>query len=493
MDADLFDLAVIGGGINGAGIARDAAGRGLKVLLCDKGDLGGATSSASSKLIHGGLRYLEHGEFGLVRSALKEREVLLRAAPHLVSAMRFVLPHNSAMRPAWMIRLGLFLYDRLGGASSLPRSRGLNLAKAPEGEPLKREFTKGFEYADCWVDDARLVLLTALDAKERGAAVLPRVACTRARVVDGLWYVTLSGPPERIVRARALVNAAGPWADDVSARVIAGSQQPHLKLVQGSHIVLPRLHDGDQAYILQNPDERIVFVLPFEERYSLIGTTDTPIEGEPGKAKITDAEIDYLLKSVGAYFRKPVGRAQIVWSFAGVRPLYDDGSVSASTTTRDYVFDLDTDQGAPLLTVYGGKLTTFRKLAEHAMEKLGAHMNLTRPPWTASAFLPGGNIDQGEWDRFMTWLLDDFAFLPKALVRRYAHAYGTRAYRLLHQVRSRDEMGAELLPGLYEREVDYLRDQEWAKTAEDVLWRRTKLGLGAPEEGVRAVRRYMGA
>ena len=486
-EAELYDLLVIGGGINGAGIARDAAGRGLKVLLCEKGDLAGATSSASSKLIHGGLRYLEHYEFRLVREALREREVLLRNAPHIVWPLRFVLPHNARLRPAWMIRIGLFLYDHLGGRERLPASRSLDLRRSPAGAPLRETYVRGFEYSDCWVKDARLVVLNAVDAAERGATVLTRTACTAARRVEGQWEARIE-PTDgaggaRTVRARALVNAAGPWVGAVMRDALHLPRGPSLRLVKGSHIVVRRLYDGPQAYILQNADRRIVFVIPYERDFTLIGTTDVPYEGDPARVVASEAEIAYLCAAVGDYFRRPVTPAEVVRSFSGVRPLYDDRSRNPSAVTRDYVFDLETPEGrAPLLSIYGGKITTYRRLAEHALEKLLPSLGRAGKPWTATAPLPGGDMPGADFDAFLAGLKAERPWLPAPLAERYARAYGTRCARFLGGARSLADLGADLGGGLYAAELDYLRRVEWARTADDILWRRSKLGLHVSPE-----------
>lgn len=477
-EKDIYDLLIIGGGINGAGIARDAAGRGLRVLLCEKDDLASATSSASSKLIHGGLRYLEYGEFRLVRKALKEREVLLNAAPHIVWPLRFVLPLDENARPAWLIRLGLFLYDNLAGRRRLGGSRSVRLQKAPEGAPLKPHLKKGFLYSDCWVDDARLVILTCVDARERGADIRPRTACTRARREDGLWRVTLEGEHPGEVTARALVNAAGPWVDQVQERVVGENEPKRLRLVKGSHIVVDRLYDGGQAYILQNTDKRVVFALPFLDRFTLIGTTDEDFEGDPAEVAISAAETAYLSAAVNRYFGRQIGPADVCWTYAGVRPLYDSGEQSASAVTRDYVFDLEApEDSAPVLTIFGGKITTYRQLAEHALRELLPALGREAKPWTANATLPGGDFPDGDFDAFLAGLQAAYPFLPAPLAHRYARQYGTRAHRMLERAAAVEDLGEELRPGLYQREADYLRAEEWAATEDDILWRRTKLGL----------------
>jgi glycerol-3-phosphate dehydrogenase len=481
----IHDLLIVGGGINGAGIARDAAGQGVSVLLVEKGDLAGATSSASSKLIHGGLRYLEYREFRLVREALREREVLLRIAPNLVWPLRFILPHDAAQRPAWMIRLGLFLYDHLGGREKLPGSRGVSLRTAPEGAPLRPEFVRGFEYADCWADDARLVVANALDAQAHGAEIRVRTALISAKRAEGLWEAKIAragGAPETI-RARTLVNATGPWATALFERFEGAKTRYRLALVQGSHIAVPRLYEGDQAYILQNPDKRIVFLLPFLDAFTIIGTTDTPYAGDPAAAAITPGETEYLIAAANRFLRNPISAGDIKWSYSGVRPLYDDGSINASAMTRDYAFDIDAPEGAaPLLTIYGGKLTTYRKLAQHALRKILPRLGREPRKWTSGAPLPGGDMPGADFAAFRRALGEQFPFLPPALAQRYARLYGTRARLMLKDARSLADLGECLGADLHEREVAFLRETEWAATAEDVLWRRTKLGLCLSQE-----------
>ena len=484
MTEPVLDLLIIGGGVNGAGIARDAAGRGLSVLLCEQGDLAGATSSASSKLIHGGLRYLEHYEFRLVREALQEREVLLGIAPHIAWPMRFVLPHSPEQRPVWMVRLGLFLYDHIGGRRSLPGTQRLHLRRSPEGAPIKDQFTTGFAYSDCWVDDARLVALNALDAAERGAAIHTRTRCTTARREDGTWRAELRdrAGATREVCARALVNAAGPWVADVlNARAgLNSSKKP--RLVKGSHVILPRLYEGAQAYILQNTDKRVIFVIPYQESFSLVGTTDIPFDGDPGHVVISPQESAYLCDAVSRYFRRPVAPADVVHSYSGVRPLFDDAAANASAVTRDYVLDVDGGAGqAPILSVFGGKITTYRRLAEHALEKLLPFVPAPRPAsWTATAPLPGGDLPapfdeyEAQWKAAHPWL-------PPALAHRLLRAYGTRVERIVDGARSLAGLGADLGAGLTEAELNHLVRDEWAQEVDDVLWRRSKLGLVLPE------------
>lgn len=474
--AEIYDLAVVGGGINGVGIAADAAGRGLSVFLCERDDLASHTSSASSKLIHGGLRYLEHYEFRLVREALAEREVLLAKAPHIVKPMRFILPHRPHLRPTWMIRAGLFLYDHLGKREKLPGSNGLRFGV---GSPLKAEMTRGFEYSDCWVDDARLVVLNAMAARERHAHIHIRTRCVSARRSKGLWHLHLERADGSLfsIRARALVNAAGPWVakflqDDLKQKSPYG-----IRLIQGSHIVVPRIHDQEQAYILQNEDQRIVFVIPWLERFSLIGTTDREYQGDPAQVAISAEETDYLLQVVNTHFRKQLSRGDILHTYSGVRPLCDDESDQPSAVTRDYTLALAGAPGeAPLLSVFGGKLTTYRKLAESALELLAPHFPRLCPAWTAKAPLPGGE-NMTSREALVDKLLGRFGWLDRELARRWAATYGSRTWHMLDGIRQQSELGENLGAGLYSREVDYLRREEWAMTAEDILWRRTKLGL----------------
>ncbi len=476
-----YDLLIVGGGINGAGIARDAAGRGLKVLLCEQDDLACATSSASTKLIHGGLRYLEYYEFRLVREALIEREVLLRAAPHIIWPMTFILPHSNELRPAWMLRLGLLLYDHLGGRRKLPPSRAIDLRQDPVGKPLKSRFTKAFSYADCWVEDARLVVLNAMDAAERGAEILVRTRCTGARRDGDHWQVTLkpgAGGLERRVHSRALVNAAGPWVTELLGTVTGINRQKGLRLVKGGHLVVPRLFEGDHAYILQNDDRRVVFIIPYERDFSLIGTTEMPYDGDPAEVRMTPAEADYLCTAVSRYLAKPVRPEDAVWTYAGVRPLFDDASADVSAVTRDYVFDIDGEAGrAPLLSVFGGKITTYRKLAEHALDKLQPLLGITAATWTEGAVLPGGDLPGADFERFLAGLQAERPWLPAALARRYARAYGTRVEGFLSGATGLDDLGEHFGDGLYEAEIGYLMRKEWAASAADILWRRSKLGL----------------
>ena len=476
------DLLIIGGGVNGAGIARDAAGRGLAVMLCEQGDLAGATSSASSKLVHGGLRYLEYYQFRFVREALLERERLLGIAPHIVWPASFILPHDKGLRPALVIEAGLFLYDWLARRNRLGRSRRLDLRTAKEGAPLKDHLTTGFAYSDCRVDDARLVVLNAVDAREHGASIRPRTRCVSAKREQGMWRATLldlRAAATTIVTARALVNAAGPWAAEVFNSVIGHEAGKTLRLVKGSHIVVRRLYEGDQSYVLQNEDRRIIFVMPYEMDYSLIGTTEIPFEEDPSKAMISAEEISYLCAAVSRYFREPLDPRDVAESFSGVRPLYDDGATNASAATRDYVLDLDAPDGsAPLLSVFGGKITSYRRLAEDAIERLAAQLKPPRAErWTATARLPGGDMEDGDFDRFLRTLRSKYPWLDVATVARLARAYGTRVEMILGNARGACDLGVDFGAGLFQAEIDYLIDQEFALTAEDILWRRSKRGL----------------
>ena len=490
------DLLIVGGGVNGTGIARDAAGRGLRVLLCEQDDLAAHTSSASSKLIHGGLRYLEQRQFRLVREALLEREVLLRAAPHIIRPLRFVLPHGGGQRPAWLIRLGLFLYDHLGGRERLPASQAVDLTADPAGVPLKPEFTKGFAYADCWVDDARRVVLNALAAAARGAEILPRTRGAAARRANRIWYAELDpggGRPTREVRARALVNATRPWVVRFLAERLQLSGPSHVRLVKGGHVILPRLYDHPDPYILQNDDGRVVFVIPYEQDYTLIGTTDLDYEGDPAAVAITAEEIDYLCRAAGRYLSRPVLPEQVLWTYAGVRPLVDDGRTDVSAVTRDYAFDLEAPEGdAPLLSVFGGKITTYRRLAEHALGRLQPVLGFAGEAWTAAAPLPGGDLPDADFEAFLDALQQERPWLPPALARRYARAYGTRVALLLDGAHGLADLGERLGEGLYAAEVDYLVRSEWAQTAEDILFRRSKLGLHLGDEAAARLAAWLG-
>jgi glycerol-3-phosphate dehydrogenase len=482
-----FDLIVVGGGINGAGIARDAAGRGLKVLLCEKDDLGAHTSSASTKLVHGGLRYLELYHFNLVRKALKEREVLLAAAPHLMWPLSFVVPHDASLRPAWIMRCGLFLYDHLARRRMLPASQTLNLKNHEAGAPLRAPGGVGFRYWDGWVDDARLVVANAIAARELGASIRTRTQCTRLVADTHGWRATLAtqdGATESVC-ARIVVNAAGPWAAQFLKGAATLRSAHGLRLVKGSHIVVPKLFAHDHAYVLQAPDRRIVFAIPYEHDYTLIGTTDVDYDASPERVAICADEVEYLVELSNRYFARQIAPDDVVWSYSGVRPLLEDESSDARTTTRDYAFEL-LEAPAPLLTVFGGKITTFRALAEAAMRRLAPLLGCDASGWTASQALPGGDIPNSDFVAFEAGLANRYAWLPADLRHRYARAYGTRIAQLLANASRTDDLGAAVAPGLHERELEYLVEHEWARTAEDVLWRRSKLGLRArPDDAAR--------
>lgn len=494
--AEVYDLAVIGGGINGCGIARDAAGRGLSVHLCEMNDLASGTSSWSTKLVHGGLRYLEYYEFRLVREALFEREILWRMAPHVIEPLRFVLPHHRGLRPAWFLRLGLFIYDHLGGRKLLPATSTLDLVADEAGKPLKPGlFTKGFEYSDCRVDDARLVVLNARDAAARGAVIETRSRAVRStRGPDG-WTIELEardGGMRKTIRARAVINAAGPWVADVLAGSLGCVPKAKVRLVQGSHIVVRRLYDHDRCYIFQNADGRIVFAIPYERDFTLIGTTDLDYRGDPAAVHATEAEIAYLLAAAGEYFREPIRRDDVVWSYSGVRPLYDDGASEAKEATRDYVFDLDdTVDGAPLLSIFGGKITTYRRLAEAALKRLEPKLGRLAPAWTAGVPLPGGDFSVDGRPSLEAALRTTHPWLDAALARRLVATYGTEASRLLDGVADEAGLGKRFGADLSEREVDWLIDEEWACSAEDILWRRTKLGLRIGQEDAAALEAHV--
>jgi glycerol-3-phosphate dehydrogenase len=468
------DLLVVGGGINGAGIARDAAGRGLSVLLVERSDLAAATSSSSSKLIHGGLRYLEQYEFRLVAEALAEREVLLKVAAHLVWPARFVMPHVPELRPRWMIRLGLFMYDHLSRRSLLPGSRAVRLDQAPYASGLRKDLKHGFVYSDCRVDDARLVIANASDAAARGARILVRTECRSARRVDGRWHAELSNG--ETISARAIVNAAGPWVKRVLNERLAQPSADAVRLVRGSHIVLPRLYQGEHAFILQNDDRRVVFMIPYQERYTLIGTTDIPLEVEPDNVQASFEEVDYLCRAAGRYLARAPQVSEVLWRYAGVRPLYDDGSADASSVTRDYTLRIDDEAGsAPVLSVFGGKITTYRRLAEHAMEKLAAYFPGMRAAWTAGSLFPGSEFKDREIAQ--SEFFQRYRGAPSEVLRQVFRRHGVRAAEVMGD----GELGENYGAGLTERELRYFVDHEWARTAEDVLWRRTKAGLEMSE------------
>jgi glycerol-3-phosphate dehydrogenase len=489
-----YDLAIIGGGINGCGIARDAAGRGWHVFLCERADLASGTSSASTKLIHGGLRYLEYYEFRLVREALMEREVLWGIAPHIIWPLRFILPHHRQLRPAWLLRLGLFIYDHLGGRKRLPPTRTLNLRSDPAGALLKPEFTRGFAYSDCWVEDSRLVVLNALDAAERGATIASRTECVSAERIDGSWVVTLQDAAtgtRRTIRAKALVNAAGPWVAEVAGSVVRANVPAAVRLVQGSHVVVPRLYDHDACYIFQNADGRIFFLIPYERDFTLIGTTDQDFTGDPSDVRASAAEIDYLCASTSAYLRRRVTPDMVVWSYSGVRPLYDDGSSAPQQATRDYVLDLDAVPGTPaLLSVFGGKITTYRRLAEASLAMLQPYLPSVsgqQAGWTGHAALPGGDFPVDGFERQVTATAARFPFFPEPTLRRLLRAYGTRIDRIIGDATCSSDLGRVFGADLTEAELRYLVNAEWAQSATDVVWRRSKLGLRLTEAEIDAI------
>ncbi|MGA7539555.1 MAG: glycerol-3-phosphate dehydrogenase [Steroidobacteraceae bacterium] len=486
-----YDVLVVGGGINGAGIARDAAGRGLSVLLCEQDDLASHTSSASTKLIHGGLRYLEHLQLALVRKALVEREILLASAPHLMRPLRFVLPHDARLRPAWLIGAGLFLYDHLARRRLLAGSARIDLRRHAAGTTLKPRYAQGFVYSDGWTNDARLVVLNAVDAQERGAVILTRTRCEKLESAQGRWLATLATPSgTRTILARAAVNATGPWVSRFARDASPVSICHTVRLVKGSHIVVPRLYAHRFAYLLQNDDHRIVFAIPYERDFTLIGTTDVEYTGDPGAVRIDPDEVGYLCAAVSRYFAKPVQPSEVVWSYSGVRPLLEDEAADPASVTRDYALELDRHP-APLLTVLGGKITTYRKLAESAVDMLARELGSRAEPWTARALLPGGDLPHGVYARFLRSLERRYPWLPPTLRYRYANAYGTRLALILDGARSLTDLGAELLPQLHEREVDFLRRMEFAQTAEDILWRRTRLGLYVGSEGVARLEEWL--
>lgn len=509
-----YDLFIIGGGINGCGIARDAAGRGLRVGLAEMNDLGSATSSASTKLFHGGLRYLEYFEFRLVREALIEREVLLRAMPHISWPMRFVLPIHRDMRfeggtptsklmtavmpwmrgrrPAWLIRLGLFLYDHLGGRKLLPGASTLDLASDPAGVPLQPKFDRAFEYSDCWVQDSRLVVLNARDAAARGATILPRTRVVSARHTGTSWQVRLdTGGEQREVSARMLVNAGGPWVGDIIRQTVHSNSTDSVRLVRGSHIVTRRLYDHDKCYFFQGADGRIIFAIPYEDDFTLIGTTDQDHDDPDTPPVCTDAERDYLLDFASQYFRVPVTADDVVWRYSGVRPLYDDGASSATAATRDYVLKIDDAGGAPLLNIFGGKITTYRRLAEAAMDKIGACLGNSAPDWTAGVPLPGGDFPVDGVADLIAALRADMPFLTTAWARRLVRTYGTQSRTLLAGARTAADLGRDFGTTITARELDWVVANEWVRTAEDFLWRRTKLGLKTDPQQQQAIAAYL--
>ena len=503
--SDPYDVFIIGGGVNGCGIARDAAGRGLRVGLAEMNDLASATSSASTKLFHGGLRYLEYFEFRLVREALIEREVLLEAMPHISWPMRFVLPYHRDMRfeagtptsrlltlfmpwmkgrrPGWLIRIGLFLYDHMGGRKTLPGTATRNLATDPAGAPLDAKFTKAFEYSDCWIDDARLVVLNARDAASRGADILTQTRVVSAERDGGLWKIVLAtGAGQKSVRARLLVNAGGPWVGDIIRNTVRSNSNEGVRLVRGSHIVTRRLFDHDKCYFFQGTDGRIVFAIPYEDDFTLIGTTDQD-HTDPSVAPVcTEEEKAYLLDFVSQYFAKPVTEDDVVWTFSGIRPLYDDGATSATAATRDYVLKVDKTGGAPVLNVFGGKITTYRKLSEAALAKIAPLLGNDAAPWTAGAPLPGGDFPVDGAEALVGALLSDYPFLTKAWARRLVRTYGTDSRNILGDAKTAGDLGAEFGATITAAELDWSIAREWVRKADDFLWRRTKLGLKVSAE-----------
>lgn len=507
-----FDLLIIGGGINGCGIARDASGRGLSVCLAEMNDIGSATSASSTKLFHGGLRYLEYFEFRLVRESLIEREVLLKAMPHIAWPMRFVLPFHHSMRfdlttptskvlnivmpwmkgrrPAWLIRLGLFLYDNLGGRDILPGTKSIDLRTGPEGAPLNDKFEKAFEYSDCWVEDSRLVVLNARDAESRGASIRARTKVTGASVQDGIWQVdlvdSLSGDASTVT-ARLVVNAAGPWVGDVLRGTLKSNQQSGVRLVRGSHIVTKRLFDHDKCYFFQGVDGRIAFAIPYETDYTLIGTTDADHPDASIKPQCTPQEQAYLIQFINQYLAKPICDDDVVWTYSGVRPLYDDGASSASAATRDYVLKLDKSRGAPALNIFGGKITTYRRLAESALDEIADVFGRLPPKWTAGVPLPGGDFPVDGVQDLITTLRRGFPFLSARWAQRLVRAYGTEAGDVLGNAQSKGDLGIDFGSDLTEREVEWLIRKEYARSAEDIVWRRSKIGLRLADSQISAL------
>lgn len=478
--SEIYDIFVVGGGINGCGIARDAAGRGYSVCLAEMSDLGSGTSSWSTKLIHGGLRYLEHYEFRLVREALIEREVLLNMAPHIIWPLRFVLPHHKGMRPAWLLRLGLFLYDHLGGRKILPATKVLDLRRDAAGGPLKDQFTKAFEYSDCWVNDARLVVLNAMDAKAKGAEILTRTKVVSAKKASDLWEIDLQAADTGVTRrvsARLIVNAGGPWVDDILRASMGENQARNVRLVQGSHIVVRKKFAHPKAYFFQNSDERIFFAIPYEQDYTLIGTTDQDYKGDPSDVKISDQEIAYLCAGASQYFKEPVTRDDIVWTYSGVRPLYDDGASKAQEATRDYVLRTDGAAGPKVINIFGGKITTYRRLAESMLAKVEEAIGSKGVPWTKASVLPGGEFGVSGFSDLLSKVHSHYPFLETSHSERLLRSYGLKALEILGEAKSHVDLGEEFGHGLTEAEVRYLMKNEWAQTAADVVWRRSKLGI----------------
>jgi len=478
--AKVYDVFVIGGGINGCGIARDAVGRGYSVGLAEMNDLGSGTSSWSTKLIHGGLRYLEHFEFRLVREALMEREILLKMAPHIIWPMRFVLPHHKGLRPAWLLRLGLFLYDNLGGRKILPGTKVLNLRNDVAGASLKDTYTKAFEYSDCWVNDSRLVVLNAMDARERGAEIKTRTKVVSIKQVDDQWEIVLKSTEsgeESTVFASLIVNAGGPWVDEILKSSMGKNDVKNIRLVQGSHIVIRKKFDHPKAYFFQNSDERIFFGIPYEQDFTLVGTTDQDFIGDLADVKISSGEIDYLCEGASHYFKEPIIRDDIVWTYSGVRPLYDDGATKAQEATRDYVLKTEGEGTLKYINIFGGKITTYRRLAESMLEKIGDIIGEKGSSWTQNSVLPGGEFPVSGFDELVAEIHQLYPFLEGRLVQRLVRAYGMKVHEILNNASSAAELGEDFGHGLNEVEVRYLINREWAQKADDVLWRRSKLGI----------------
>ena len=487
---ELFDVVVVGGGINGTGTAADAAGRGLKVLLCEQNDLASATSSNSSKLIHGGLRYLEHYQFKLVRQALGEREILLRNAPHIITPLTFRLPHQRHLRPYWLIRAGLFLYDHLAKRVTLPAS---NAVKFSKNCPLVNNITKGFEYSDGWVDDARLVVLNAVAAQEKGATIKTQTQCIKAIRQNDLWLITLENNltgETYTVKSKSVVNASGPWVAQLFSQAMALKSPQNVRLIKGSHIVVPRIHDDPEAYMLQNIDQRIIFVIPFEDDFSLIGTTDVEYTGEPSEVKISEEEIQYLLTITNEYFKNKISRDDIVTTYSGVRPLLDDESVDAQSVTRDYTLALeDINDKAPILSIFGGKITTYRKLSEAAVDKLIPYFKTIGPQWTAKSPIPGGNFD--DIKVFTEEVENQYPWLPEKLRTRFIRSYGTRIFLLLKNSTHMAALGSSYGADLFEQEINFLIEHEWAININDIIWRRTKRGLYLTTQEIKKITHYI--
>lgn len=489
MDKDPYDLCVIGGGINGCGIARDAAGRGLKVLLLEMGDLGSATSSASTKLIHGGLRYLEFFEFGLVRESLKERDVLLKAAPHIIWPMQFILPHTTDQRPQWMIRLGLFLYDHLGGKTALEKSKFLSLSSFADSVSIQNNFKSAFQYSDCWVEDSRLVILNAMDARDKGADIVPRTRCQSIQARDDYWSIKTDNG--KSFRARSVINASGPWVSEVLDGSNLKKHTPHVRLVKGSHIIVPKQYEGDQAFLLQQPDGRVVFIIPYERDFTLVGTTEENYQGDAGKVHISESETEYLIACFNSFFDNDISAADIVHTYSGVRPLFDDGQGESRKVTRDFKLHHHKDQSLPLISVYGGKLTTYRVLSEKAVNLLCGITGSKAAAWSRNDHLPGGDID--DFDHFLGRQKAAYSFLPERLLQRYARAYGTLMDIFLENKTNLDGLGEYYGDDIYEAEISYLIEHEFASTLDDILWRRSKLGLHISKQTMKQLEKRMGA